>query len=102
MTDTAEHLETWLPKEKPCSGCGDWLPRAPFPLNRRMYLGRGSRCRECAREATRDWRKRNRDEINAERRERPSRAPSSRAWVLARASVKRAPPAAAPPWGSEG
>jgi hypothetical protein len=73
MTDTAEHLETWLPKEKPCSGCSRWFPLEAFPLNRRMHLGRGSRCRECAREATRDWRKRNREyelAYNAERRER--------------------------------
>jgi Uncharacterized protein containing a Zn-ribbon (DUF2116) len=70
MTDTAEHLSAWVPKEKPCSGCGRWFPLEAFPLNRSTYLGRGSRCRECAREASRDWRKRNRDEINAERRER--------------------------------
>jgi hypothetical protein len=68
MTDTAEHLTTWLPKEKPCSACSRWLPLEAFPLNRSRYLGRGSRCLECAREATRDWRRRNRERVNAERR----------------------------------
>jgi hypothetical protein len=48
--------------------CSDSLPLEAFPLNRRMHLGRSSHCRECAREATRDWRRRNRDTINAERR----------------------------------
>jgi hypothetical protein len=80
MTDTAELQETWLPKEKPCSGCGDWMPLESFPLNRRMYLGRGSRCRECAREAVRDWRRRNRDEINAERRARYRAEHPLREW----------------------
>jgi len=54
--------------EKFCSQCGDWLPLKMFPRNRRMHLGVSSRCRKCHREATRDWRERNRDEINAERR----------------------------------
>jgi hypothetical protein len=70
MTDTAELRPTWLPTEEFCPGCSRVLPLEAFPPNRRMYSGRGSRCRECAREATRDWRNRNRDEINAERRER--------------------------------
>jgi hypothetical protein len=34
----------------------------------RMHLGRHSWCRECARAATRDWRERNRERENAERR----------------------------------
>ena len=33
-----------------------------------MHLGRSSRCRECHRAAARDWRERNRDRVNAERR----------------------------------
>jgi Uncharacterized protein containing a Zn-ribbon (DUF2116) len=73
MTDTAEHLGTWVPTEQSCGGCSRWLPLEAFPPNRSRYLGRGSRCRECAREATRDWRRRNRDyelAYNAERRER--------------------------------
>jgi predicted nucleic acid-binding Zn ribbon protein len=56
--------------EKPCSKCGRWLPVEAFPLNRSAFRGRGSRCRECAREATRDWRTRNRERENAERRAR--------------------------------
>jgi hypothetical protein len=60
--------DPWAPTEKPCSKCGEWLPLEAFPVNRRMHFGRGSRCRECAREATRDWRRRNRDHENADRR----------------------------------
>jgi hypothetical protein len=70
MTDTAELHATWLESEQLCSGCSRVLPLEAFPPNRRMYSGRGSRCRECARKATKDWRDRNRDEINAERRAR--------------------------------
>ena len=73
MTYTAEDLSAWVPKEKPCSGCGRWFPFEAFPLNRSAYFGRGSRCRKCARKATRDWRKRNREHelaYNAERRAR--------------------------------
>jgi hypothetical protein len=44
------------------------LPLEAFPANRSTFRGRGSRCQECAREATRDWRDRHREEINAERR----------------------------------
>jgi predicted nucleic acid-binding Zn ribbon protein len=61
---------TWLETEQLCSGCSRLLPLESFPPNPRMYSGRGSRCRECAAEASRDWRRRNRDEINAERRAR--------------------------------
>ena len=58
------------PREKPCSRCGRWLPLEAFPVNRSAHWGRASRCRGCAREATRDWRRRNRDRENAERRAR--------------------------------
>jgi hypothetical protein len=44
------------------------LPLASFPANRRMHLGVSSRCRECHRQATADWRRRNRDVVNAARR----------------------------------
>jgi predicted nucleic acid-binding Zn ribbon protein len=54
--------------EKQCSGCSRWLGLEEFPLNCRMHLGRSSRCRECHRAATKDWRDRNRERINAERR----------------------------------
>jgi predicted nucleic acid-binding Zn ribbon protein len=68
-------MASWLARERQrmegekfCSKCGDLLPLEKFPRNRGMHLGVSSRCRECHREATRDWRERNRDEINAERR----------------------------------
>lgn len=56
------------PTPKRCSSCTDWLPLDELPRNRRMHLGRSSRCRECHREATRDWRQRNRVKLNAARR----------------------------------
>jgi predicted nucleic acid-binding Zn ribbon protein len=60
--------DSWLPTSKHCSCCGAWLPLASFPANRRMHLGVSSRCRECHRLATADWRRRNRDVVNAARR----------------------------------
>ena len=54
--------------EKGCTGCSAWFPLEEFPRIRRMHLGRSSRCRECHREATRGWRDRNRERVNAERR----------------------------------
>jgi len=54
--------------EKRCTGCSAWLPLEEFPRNCRMHLGVSSRCRECHRAATRDWRDRNRERVNAERR----------------------------------
>jgi hypothetical protein len=62
---SASHME---PTERRCTGCSAWLPLENFPANRRMHLGVSSRCRECHREATRDWRRRNRDHVNADRR----------------------------------
>ena len=57
------------PTHKRCSNCSEWLPLEAFVANHRMYLGRSSWCRECARAATREWRVRNRERVNAERRE---------------------------------
>jgi hypothetical protein len=66
--------------EKRCTGCSEWLPLEGFPLNCRMHLGRSSRCRKCHRAATKDWRERNRERVNAERRAAyQRRAPASRA-----------------------
>ena len=48
--------------------CSRWLSLEDFPLNRHMHLGRGSWCRDCVRRATEDWRQRNRERVNAERR----------------------------------
>lgn len=55
-----------------------------FPRNRRAHMGRSSRCRECHRQAVRDWRERNRDRENAERRAayREAHPLSSRACVV--------------------
>lgn len=70
--------------EKRCTGCSAWLPLEGFPVNRRMHLGRSSRCRECHREATRDWHRRNRERVNAERRSsyRAAHPPVTRPCVV--------------------
>ena len=56
------------PTHKRCSSCTEWLPLEAFVANHRCYLGRSSWCRGCHRAATRDWRDRNRERVNAERR----------------------------------
>jgi hypothetical protein len=68
-------MASWLERERQrregekfCSKCGDWLPLEEFPRNRRMHLGVSSQCRECHRAASKDWRDRNRERVNAERR----------------------------------
>jgi predicted nucleic acid-binding Zn ribbon protein len=58
------------PTHKRCPNCSDWLPLEAFSSNRRAHLGRSSWCRDCARAATRDWRERNRNQENAQRRQR--------------------------------
>lgn len=63
-----EKMNPWAPLAKRCARCSGWLSLDAFPVNRRMHLGRSSHCRECHRAATRDWRERNREQINAERR----------------------------------
>jgi hypothetical protein len=50
-----------LPTERRCTGCSEWKPLSEFPLNSRMHLGVSSRCRECHRAATKDWRSRHPD-----------------------------------------
>jgi predicted nucleic acid-binding Zn ribbon protein len=56
------------PTHKHCSSCGEWLPLEDFVANHRTHLGRSSWCRVCHRAATREWRDRNRERVNAERR----------------------------------
>ena len=53
----ANDLGLRVPSEKICSNCSRWLSLESFPRNERMHFGRHSWCRECAREATRDWRR---------------------------------------------
>jgi hypothetical protein len=48
-----------VPTEKLCSNCSRWLPLEVFERNVRTHFGRHSWCRDFAREATRDWRRRN-------------------------------------------
>jgi 5-methylcytosine-specific restriction enzyme A len=64
------------PTHKRCTKCSEWLPFSAFPKNKRMFNGISSHCRKCHRAATKDWRDRNRDEINRARRERPTARPS--------------------------
>ena len=51
-----------------CSRCSRDLRPAAFMPNARMRSGRSSWCRSCALAATRQWRARNRDALNAARR----------------------------------
>jgi len=72
------------PTHKRCTKCSEWLPFSAFPANKRMHLGVSSHCRNCHRADTKDWRERNRDEINRARREaygatKPHRYPNHRA-----------------------
>jgi hypothetical protein len=69
MTSWLDRQQQWMEGEKRCSNCSRWLPLDKFPRNQRMHLGRSSQCLECHRAATKDWRDRNRDRVNAERRE---------------------------------
>lgn len=69
---------------KRCTSCCEWLPFEDFPAHKRMHNGLSSHCRKCHREATQDWRRRNRDEINRARREaygstKPHNYPANRA-----------------------
>jgi hypothetical protein len=83
---------SWLPAEKRCSNCSRWLPLEEFPANRRMHLGVSSHCRRCQRAATKDWRNRSRERINAERREEYRREhplPSRQCVVCGRPFTKR-------------
>ena len=66
---SGETVNRWAPSHKRCSSRSRWLPLEDFPLNRRMHWGRSSHCRECARQATSDWRESNRDRINSQRRQ---------------------------------
>ncbi len=54
--------------EKVCAKCRGWAPMADFPPSGKASSGRSSWCRECHREAVRDWRRRNRERENADRR----------------------------------
>jgi len=57
--------EPLVATHKRCSRCSRWLPLEAFPGNRRMKAGRSSWCRECHREAVRDWRREHPEEIEA-------------------------------------
>jgi hypothetical protein len=56
------------PTHRRCTKCSQWLPFSAFPKHARMHNGISSHCRDCHREATNDWRERNRDELNERRR----------------------------------
>ena len=66
---TVSSWQERLNTEKRCSNCSQFLPLDAFVANRGAWKGLSSWCRECHRQATRDWRARNRDELNARRRE---------------------------------
>jgi hypothetical protein len=69
---------------KRCTKCSEWLPFSAFPSNKLMHNGISSHCRTCHRAATKDWRDRNREEINRARRQaygssKPDHYPEKRA-----------------------
>lgn len=55
---------------KACAKCGDRAELDHFPPNKHTPDGHSPWCRECHREAVRDWRRRNGDLENARRRAR--------------------------------
>jgi predicted nucleic acid-binding Zn ribbon protein len=55
--------------KKQCSRCHRLLPLDEFVANPRAFLRRSSHCRKCHRESVRDWRARNRERVNADRRQ---------------------------------
>jgi hypothetical protein len=56
------------PTEKRCARCDEWKPLDAFRPNRQNRTGLNSYRRVCARAATQDWRRRNREQIKAQRR----------------------------------
>jgi DNA-directed RNA polymerase subunit RPC12/RpoP len=50
---------------KRCSRCQAILPLEAFAPNPKLAVGLDSQCRECHREATREWRARNPDAVEA-------------------------------------
>ena len=70
------NAQTASGSEKTCSKCRRWGELADFPVVGKTSSGRSSWCRECHREAVRDWRRRNRERENARRRtQKPQEAP---------------------------
>jgi hypothetical protein len=74
------------PTHKRCTHCREWLPFSAFRPNKKLKSGLNSWCRKCGLLATQEWRERNRDELNARRREaygskRPHRYPKTRRKV---------------------
>jgi hypothetical protein len=69
---------------KRCARCREWLPFSAFRPNKKLKSGLNSWCKNCGLQATQAWRERNRDQINAARREaygssNPHRYPKIRA-----------------------
>jgi hypothetical protein len=52
-----------------CRRCRQWLPADRFRPNPRLRGGLDSWCKACHADAVREWRAKNRDEVNARRRQ---------------------------------
>jgi hypothetical protein len=61
------------PKGRRCRRCTEFLPFSVFRPNLRLSSGWNSWCRACCVEATRAWRERNRERVNAARRTPPTK-----------------------------
>ena len=84
------------PSHKRCTRCSEWLAFSAFPANKNMHNGLSSHCKTCHNAAVQDWRERNRDEINARRREaygakKPHNYPKKRASARKVARVTELP-----------
>jgi hypothetical protein len=61
------------PRGRRCRRCRELLPFSAFRPNLKLSSGWSSWCRACSAEATRAWRERNRERINAARRTSPAK-----------------------------
>ena len=73
---------------KPCSCCGEVKPLCEFNSDKTKKLGVTSRCKICARRATRQWEIENKDRKNANSRRWAANNPEKRAEISRRYVAK--------------
>ena len=79
-------MSEWFDGARCCTRCRGWKPESDFRANPHLREGLDSWCRECHVVATRAWRERNRDYIDARNSRPPRRV--RRGARLARAPVR--------------
>jgi predicted RNA-binding protein with PUA-like domain len=57
---------------KPCKRCDEWLPLSAYYADSRLRDGRCSTCKDCMKEASREWHARNYVARNTMRQARDS------------------------------